>query len=87
MERPIKVRKRPVVVEALQWENNEPFIRAFVRDNELLRFPDGGTMEIWNIEERCWVKCPMFHYIIKGLKGEFYPCSPEVFERSYDVVD
>lgn len=26
-------------------------------------------------------------YIIKGLKGEFYPCKPEVFEMKYKEVD
>lgn len=26
-------------------------------------------------------------WIIKGVKGEFYPCSNEVFEQSYDKVD
>ena len=26
-------------------------------------------------------------YIIKGLKGEFYPCKPDIFEKSYEVID
>ena len=26
-------------------------------------------------------------YIIKGVKGEFYPCKPDVFEQTYDLVD
>jgi hypothetical protein len=26
-------------------------------------------------------------YIIKGIKGEFYPCKPDIFEASYDTVD
>jgi len=25
-------------------------------------------------------------YIIKGVKGEFYPCKPDIFEASYDEV-
>jgi hypothetical protein len=26
-------------------------------------------------------------YIIKGVKGEFYPCKPDIFEMSYESVD
>lgn len=26
-------------------------------------------------------------YIIKGVSGEFYPCKPEIFEKTYEVVD
>ncbi len=26
-------------------------------------------------------------YIIKGIKGEFYPCKPDIFEKTYDIVD
>lgn len=26
-------------------------------------------------------------YVIKGIKGEFYPCKPDIFEASYDAVD
>lgn len=26
-------------------------------------------------------------YIIKGIKGEFYPCKPDIFEASYDAVE
>ena len=26
-------------------------------------------------------------YIIKGINGEFYPCKPDVFEKTYDVVE
>ena len=25
-------------------------------------------------------------YIIKGLRGEFYPCKPDVFEKKYELV-
>ena len=26
-------------------------------------------------------------YIIKGVNGEFYPCKPDIFEKTYEVVD
>lgn len=44
------------------------------------------TLRLWNSEERQHAKVPAGHWIIKGLKGEFYPCSPEVFEMSYEEI-
>lgn len=26
-------------------------------------------------------------YIIKGLRGEFYPCKPDIFEKSYELIE
>lgn len=45
------------------------------------------TLRAWNSEERQHIKVPSGHWIIKGLKGEVYPCSPEIFERSYELAD
>lgn len=44
------------------------------------------TLRVWNSEERQHIKVPSGHWVIKGLKQEFYPCSEEVFERSYEQV-
>ena len=40
-----------------------------------------GVLGIWNILEHQNVNCPIGHHIIKGLKGKFYPCDPQVFEQ------
>lgn len=82
----IHIRKKPIEVSAIQWKNNEAEIRDFVKDDRLLKFPDGEELKIWNSIEVCWVNCPMFHFLIKGIKGEFYPISPEILERTYDVI-
>ena len=26
-------------------------------------------------------------YIIKGVNGEFYPCKPDIFEKTYDIIE
>lgn len=31
--------------------------------------------------------CNIGDYIIKGVQGEFYPCKPDIFEETYEVVD
>lgn len=32
------------------------------------------------------MKADVGDYIIKGIKGEFYPCKPEIFEESYELI-
>jgi len=44
------------------------------------------TLRVWNAEERQHIRVPTGHWVIKGLKGEMYPCSEEVFERSYEEI-
>lgn len=78
-------RKKPVVVEALQWTgDNLESLRAFVpeewRHNKITE-PMGivtpeGVMEI-----------KVGDWIIKGVKGEFYPCRPDIFELTYEQVE
>ena len=33
------------------------------------------------------MKASFGDYIIKGVNGEFYPCKPDIFEKSYEVVE
>lgn len=32
-------------------------------------------------------KVDKYDYIIKGVNGEFYPCKPDIFEKTYDVME
>ena len=32
-------------------------------------------------------ECTKGDYIIKGVAGEFYPCKPEIFEKTYELVE
>ena len=33
------------------------------------------------------MKCSIGDWIIKGVNGEFYPCKPDIFEKTYDKVE
>ncbi len=76
---PAKYVKKPIVVEAIQWRvKNIAEIRAFcpqVRRDIHYLFID--TLE-------GMMRVNPFDWIIKGLADEFYPCKPEIFERTYD---
>ena len=49
---------------------------------------DGGkwftTLDIFTLEGTHYAD--FGDYIIKGIKGEFYPCKPDIFEKTYDII-
>ena len=77
-----KYRKKPVVIEAMQFtgENNED-CKKFIGDNfdNTLSYPNIKTLE-------GTMRVGVGDWIIKGVKGEFYPCKPDIFEATYDSV-
>lgn len=79
----MKVRKKPVEVEAVQWtgENLEE-IREVCGDKLQFVF---SSIYINTLEGSHRVS--LNDYIIKGIKGEFYPCKPDIFEMTYERVD
>jgi hypothetical protein len=80
-----KFRKKPVVIEAVQYNGGNW--------NEINSFME-GSLSIHPIH-----KSPMIHtlegdhlvtkgdFVIKGVKGEFYPCKPDIFAATYEPVE
>ena len=33
------------------------------------------------------MKCSKRDYVIKGIQGEYYPCKPNIFEQTYELVE
>lgn len=78
-----KYRKKPVVIEALLWTGeNKDAIKNFVKQD--MYFSARGDLYICTLEGE--MRAPPGDYIIKGVNGEFYPCDPEVFEKTYELV-
>lgn len=91
-----RFRKKPVEVEAVQWTgDNLAELQEFVglldlhcqgfRSNWKDR-KEGLPAHVYNKMEHCWVNVPVGHWIIKGVRGEFYPCDPGVMAETYDEV-
>lgn len=82
----MKFRKKPIVIEAVLY-------RDWMRVQDCL--PEGVFVCPTTTED----DMPVIHtlegdmivrdgdWIIKGVKGEFYPCKPDIFEATYEVVD
>ena len=77
--------KKPIVVEAIQYDGrNSADIHEFCGDK--VREPVGKDyLEIITLEGV--MKAQPGDCIIKGVKGEFYPCKPDIFEKTYEPVE
>lgn len=88
----LKYRKLPVVINAVKtpYEMTE---RMFFRWIDIAKwckgeFPvdttDGPKLSITTLEGTMFASCG--DYIIQGVDGEFYPCKPDIFEKTYELV-
>jgi hypothetical protein len=82
----MKFRKKPVVVDAVQYRagmQDGAFAAEVVAGN--VRYPEDGTMLIRTLEgEMC---AQPGDWIIRGVKGELYPCKPDIFAATYEAVE
>lgn len=93
----MKYRKKPVVIEAVQWtgaNHREMYDFLENKPDDYIR-PDGtnfyidhskvsGGLIIKTLEGEHVAS--INDYIIKGVNGEFYPCKPDIFEKTYELV-
>lgn len=88
-----KFRKKPVVIEAIQYDGSDEIAREiieWVKQNrgEITYHPGYANIEtrfiIQTLEGR--MSITPGDYVICGIEGEFYPCKPVIFEASYEEV-
>lgn len=92
-------RKKPVVIEAVQWSGNnlleivtfidekpqldtvfgryqwESYVAAVAENGLIIQTLEGQHIASFG------------DWIIKGVKGEFYPCKPDIFAATYERID
>ncbi|HHP6694075.1 TPA: hypothetical protein ACSE6T_001319 [Acinetobacter baumannii] len=79
----MKYQKKPIVVEV--WQNSDDTgWPEWMDDADYGREP-GGVILINTLEGV--MRAQPGDYIIKGVKGEFYPCKPDIFEATYQKVE
>ena len=80
-----KFRKKPVVIEAIKFTGINFYIMpAYIGEEVLLEY-NAKTLVIKTLEGNHTAR--VGDWIIKGVKGEFYPCKPDIFEMTYEKVD
>jgi len=91
-----KAKKKPVTIDWFEWDNNIDSLKNWVN-----RFNDDINDEFEIISYRC-INCPhkikvktlegssyevpRGYIIIRGIKGEYYPCEPKIFDLTYKRV-
>ena len=80
-----KYRKKPVVVEAVQWDGDlqklaklggaREYEQEFLSDDVVIHTLEGN------------MRAQKGDWIIKGIKGELYPCKDDIFQATYEPMD
>lgn len=79
-----KYRKKPVVIEAIQYNGENCEELEEFTGIRMFHFWEDDAIEIPTLEGNH--KCSVNDFVIKGVKGEFYPCKPDIFEATYEEV-
>jgi hypothetical protein len=94
-----RYRKKPVVIEAMQWDGSAESATAVIgwmlreggtacffehlMDGDLIAHPD-PYLKITTLEGPIIASAGDF--IIRGVQGEFYPCKPDIFAKTYEAA-
>jgi len=82
----MKYRKKPVIIDAIRFDGDNESMKRIIID---LQMPHGsykfdGRFHIKTLEGT--MTAIPGDWIIKGVKGEFYPVKPDIFVQTYEVV-
>lgn len=83
-----KYRTKPCEIEALEWTGSN--------FEEMTKFTNHKASMMLMYSSRCYelvietlegvIMASIGDFIIKGLRGEFYPCKPDVFHKKYEEI-
>lgn len=81
----MKARKKPIVIEAVQWTGeNASEVKEFIGENKFLFNLEDKEITIRTLEGE--MNAIPGDYIIKGVKGEYYPIKADIFKETYEEV-
>ena len=84
----MKYRKKPVIIEAIQWTgDNYNEMDGFITVDHGYQADFGGNLGVAIPTLEGVMIAQEGDYIIKGVNGEFYPCKPDIFVKTYDSVE
>ena len=98
----MKYRKKPVEIEAVQLKDDYTTVREILiflgkysgtplnwfdekHFDEYVESICREGLDINTLEGK--IHASIGDYIIKGVNGEFYPCKPDIFEKTYELVE
>jgi hypothetical protein len=80
----MKFRKKPIIIEAIHFTGNDSECKEFcpIARDPIDKKPN---LIIPTLEGEMLVSFD--DWIIKGVNGEFYPCKPDIFEKTYEAAE
>jgi hypothetical protein len=86
----MKYRKKPVVIEAIQFKDDSKVISEisdWANECIVVDYNDAynPTLKIETLEGT--MTANLGDFIIKGVNGEFYPCKPDIFAKTYELAE
>lgn len=86
----MKVRKKSIVVDAYllrssNVDNKTPDWVKEAYETEIITHKSKLGATIITLEGLIFV--PLGHYLIRGVEGEIYGCSPRIFDKTYDIIE
>ena len=77
--------KKPIPIEAMQYDGTDSCLSKLIHwVGRKLKHLGDGKIGIETLEGV--MEASIGDYIIKGVRGEFYPCKPDIFEETYQEV-
>ena len=83
--------KKPVAIDAIQWTgDNFEEVQRFMNEGLI----ESSYPELWQGDDKLYIvtlegrmRADCNDWIIKGVVGEFYPCKPDIFDKTYTSAE
>ena len=86
----MKAQKKPVVIDFLPFYNNilevQNWVETFNEDFSIHFKVEGNTLKVKTLEGISY-NVKTSDVIIRGVKGEYYPCKKNIFEETYETIE
>jgi hypothetical protein len=90
----MKFKKKPVIIDAFEWKPGRTFPSPEFDGLHAKSQMDGSDGEILESDNRKLniktlegvISASPGDWIIRGIQGEYYPCKPDIFEKTYERV-
>jgi len=79
----MRYRKLPVEIEAVKWAGDNADEVARLQGISRVEYGN-GLLVVHTLEGD--MRADLGDYIIRGVKGELYPCKPDIFEATYEAA-
>ena len=84
----MKYRKKPVEVNAVQFDGSIASLNLILAmgrgERKVVMAADHSYLKIHTLEGV--MTCDKGDYVIEGVRGELYPCKPEIFNETYEQI-